>query len=187
MNFDIRLLENSDVIPESNHYPHTPWINGVSHGDKYNLAFEIDESEGADTYLAMLIGHRLRYWKTDVFEKERFVCTRPLKWSEAFKAEREELAWLALAKDIGDFELYQRIDGKLIERTLHRDHVWTFYKAQLPERVRKGKQADILERVHIEREKKARNRGESYWRKVHQREAEASPSTSPSPAQGALF
>jgi hypothetical protein len=178
---NVSEYEKSWEIPTPKEYPNTPWTHQVTNGEKYRLAFEIpaDEQESADMYFAMLIGHRLRYDKGEIREDGHFVGHRPLQWREAFERERDALAWLAFAKDIGDFALYEVIDGQRVERTKHRDHVWNLFGARLPERIA-GKPAEILETVHIKREKAAKGRGESYWRKGH------APKPEPS-SQGALF
>lgn len=174
---NIGQYENSDEIPEPNQYPNTPWTRGA---DKYGAAFDIaeDDQESADIHLWMLVGYSLRYDLVEIVEDKRVVGRRKLKWREAFASEREALAWRAFAKDIGDFELYSMVDGQRIERTKHRDRVWKLFKARLPEKVA-GKPADMLETVHIKREKTAKGRGESYWRKGH--------TPKPEPAQGGLF
>jgi hypothetical protein len=124
----------------------------------------------------------LRYDVVEIIEDKRIVGQRKLKWREAFANEREALAWRAFAKDIGDFELYTMVDSQRVERTTHRDRVWKLFKARLPEKVA-GKPADMLENVHIKREKAATGRGESYWRKGHAPKIEPEPPN----AQGALF
>jgi hypothetical protein len=178
---NIHEYENSEEMPSPDRYPRTPWIREVTMGEKYNPVFGIAEGdqEGADIYLWMFVGHRLRYDKAQVVEDERVVGVRPLQWREAFVREREALAWFAFAKDIGDYELYSEVNGQRVERTKHRDRVWQLFGARLPERVA-GRKEDILERVHIKRERSAKGRGESYWRKGH------TPKPEP-PAQGALF
>lgn len=179
---DISAYENLDVIPTPDQYPNTPWAHGA---DRYSAAFEIAEGdqEAADIHLWMLVGFSLRYDECQVIEDNRVIRTRKLKWREAFEQERERLAWRAFAKDIGDYELYSLVDGKRIERTTYRDRAWQLFKARLPDRVA-GKPADILEQVHIKREKAAKGRGESYWRKGHAPERQQSPSQ---PTQEALF
>jgi hypothetical protein len=164
---DISKYENSDDVPSKDQYPNTPWTHQATLGQKYNLALEIPEGEqeSADTYLWMCVGHRLRYDKAEVWQDKRFIGFRPLKWREAFEREREAIAWRAFARDIGAFELYSMVDGARIERTTNRDRVWKMYKARLPERVVGRQDKDILERVHIQREKNAKRRGEVYWRK----------------------
>jgi len=189
---DIHKYENSEEIPEPAEYPNTPW----SGGDRYKGAFEIAEGnqESADTYLWMLVGYSLRYDICEVVENGRVIHCRKLKWREAFEHEREALAWRAFAKDIGtnregktcdirdDWGLYSVVDGKRVERTKHRDHVWKLFGARLPERVA-GQPADMLEQVHRKREKSAKSRGESYWRWGHA----PKPEQPEPPAQGALF
>jgi hypothetical protein len=161
---NIREYENSEETPVSERYPRTPWMREVTNGEKYNPAFGIaeDDQESADIHLWMLVGHRLRYDPGNHL----------LTWREAFEREREALAWIALAKDIGDWALYYEQDGKRVERTTHRDHVLRLFGARLPERVAGRQDVDILERVHIKREKSAKQKGESYWRKGPQPQVE---------------
>jgi hypothetical protein len=186
---DFRQFENSEEIPMPTEYPNTPWTSEATNGEKYNLAFDIParEQESADMYFAMLIGHCLRYNEVIVYnEKDVLVGRRRLKWCEAFEREREALAWMAFAKDGGtnfdDWGFYRMVNGERVERTTHRDHIWKLFGARLPERIT-GKSADILERTHIKREKAAKGRGESYWRKGHA----GQPEPQKEPSQGALF
>lgn len=192
---NIREYENSEEIPQPAQYPRPPAIWEEAPGLKYGEAFKVAEAdqEGADIYLWMLVGHSLRYDVCEIFnEKGVVIDRRPLKWREAFEREREALAWRAFAKDIGtdragrrcdigdDWGLYSMVNGERVERTKHRDHVWKLFGARLPDRI-VGKPADILETVHIKREKAAKGRGESYWRKGH------APKPEPEPIQGGLF
>lgn len=179
---DIQAYENCDEIPEPDQYPNTPWGRGA---DKYSAAFEIpeDDQEAADIHLWMLVGYSLRYDYVEITEDNRVIGHRKLKWREAFESERDRLAWRAFAKDIGDFELYSMVEGKRVERTTHRDRVWKLFKARLPEKIA-GTPEDILERVHKKREKSAKSKGESYWRKGHT--PPASDNVKP-PTQEALF
>jgi hypothetical protein len=182
---DINAYENSEEIPEPDQYPNTAWAPGPGRTDKYGAAFDIaeDDQERADIHLWMLVGYSLRYDVCQILEDNRIIGQRKLKWREAFETEREALAWRAFAKDIGDFELYSTVDGKRIERTKHRDLVWKLFKARLPKRVA-GAPNDILERAHIKREKSAKSKGESYWRKGH---APTPEQPQQQPAQEALF
>lgn len=185
---DIREFENSETIPAPRDYPRTPWTSQTTNGEKYNLAFDIPEGEqaSADDYFLMLVGHCLRHNEVAVYENDVMVGRRPLKWREAFAQEREALAWMAFARDGGtsfdDWGFYRIANGERVERTTHRDHVWKLFGARLPDRVA-GKSADVLERAHIKREKSAKGKGESYWRKGHAPQ----PEQPQPPAQGALF
>lgn len=185
---DISKFENLEEIPEPKDYPNTAWTPGPGSSDKYRAAFDIaeDDQERADIHLWMLVGYSLRYDVCEIIEDGRVIGQRKLKWREAFEHERDALAWRAFTKDIGDFELYSMVDGQRVERTTHRDRAWKLFKAQLPERIRVNKPTDILETVHIKRQKSAKAKGESYWRKGH---TPASDNVSqPEPAtQGALF
>jgi hypothetical protein len=165
----IAELEIMETVPTQAEYPNTSWGRNATLGEKYNGAFAAENQEQADFWLLMLVGHRLRF------------DSHSLTWKQAFIIEREELAWRALAKDIGDFELYAKTDEGLIERAVHREFVARMYKAALPIGITGRKESDILERVHIRRERAAKVRGESYWRKGHQPEQVAEP------AQGSLF
>lgn len=168
---NIAEFENLDTTPKPEEYPNTSWGRNVTLGEKYNGAFAAENQEMADFWLLMLVGHRLRY------------DSHSLTWRQAFEIEREELAWRALAKDIGDYELYAKVDDEVLERTTNRDFVWRTYKAALPEKATGWKGEDILERVHIKREKSAKGRGESYWRKGYRPQADKPKP----PTQGALF
>lgn len=181
---NIKDYENLDVIPTREEYPDTAWGTGAIYGDKYGAALDIPENdqEAADIHLWMLVGYSLRHDVCEIFENHVVIERRPLKWKEAFAAVREHIAWRAFARDIGDFALYSMVDGQRIENTACRDHVWKLFGARLPERIA-GRQDDILERVHIKREKAARGKGESYWRKPPTIEPEQ-PTQS---VQGALF
>jgi len=181
---DFQAYENSEETPAQEQYPRTPWAREATNREKYNPAFGVpeDDQESADIHLWMCVGHRLRYDQAQAFKNGLPDGWRPLQWREAFEREREALAWQALAKDIGDWALYHVVDGKRVERTTYRDHVWKLFKARLPERVAGRQDGDILERVHSKREKAAERRGESYWRKP--------PKSAPEPqqpAQEALF
>jgi hypothetical protein len=161
---NIAEIENLETVPNPEQYPRSPWAMGVMHGEKYGGAFAAKSQEEADGWLLMLVGHRLRF---DSYQ---------LTWRKAFEREREALAWFAFAKDIGDWELYTKVGDELVERKDHREFVARFYKAALPESITGLAGADILERTHIRREKGAKSRGESYWRKGHSQ-----------PTQGGLF
>lgn len=70
--------------------------------------------------------------------------------------EKDEYPNTPWTKDIGDFALYSKVDGVIVERTTHRDHVLKLFNARLPESVTGRADKDILETVHIKREKNAR-------------------------------
>lgn len=166
---NIAEIENLETHPTREQFPRSSWAPDVGLGEKYGAALAAKDQEEADLWMLMLVGHRLRF------------DGRSLSWKQAFELEREALAWLAFARDIGDWELYSKVEGELVERAENRVFVARFYKAALPERITGRKGADILERTHIRREKSAKSKGESYWRKGHG----AEPSSPP--AQGALF
>lgn len=184
---DIAKYENLDVVPEKHEYPRCDWEPNAGSAEKYTPALSITTQEDADIHLWMLVGHALRYARAKVVDKGGLVTVRLLTWREAFQREREALAWRAFARDVGagpdnkpceigdNWGLYSLVDGERRERTVNRDHIAKLFNARLPERVTGKRGADILERVQIKRERAAKGKGETYFRKGH------------NPAQGGLF
>ena len=182
---EIATVENLDVIPKAEEIPNSPWTHQVANGNKYSGAFTVKDREEADLNFLMYVGHRLRFDKVMTKQADGSYRTRAATWKEACRLEREQLAWMAFARDVGNGELYTMVDGCKVERTSSRDFVREMYGAELPERIRARKEADILEQVHLKREKAAKRRGEVYWRNVQKFPEQSE--TVQAPAQQGLF
>jgi hypothetical protein len=179
---DFKHLEYSDETPDPTEYPATRWISKCLNGDKYIEAFKVETKEDADAYLLALVGHSLRYMRLRAADGRVVSIT----WRQAFKHEREELAWFALARDVKNGGLFRReqdFQGNwgTVENRAARDFAWSMYGAELPKSATGKPEKDIVERVHVKRAKAAESKGQSYWRKGH------TPPASPAPAQGGLF
>lgn len=163
---DIGQIENLEVTPDNSEYPYSPWVKDSTQGERYNGAFDVTTQEDADIHLLMCIGWALRYKDLPIKRPNGNITGwRKLTWKEAVADQRESIAWMAFAKDV--VILYREDRGVKIENTHNRDFVKQWYKAELPERVAGNRsKSDILEDVHRKREKAAKAKGETYWRKV---------------------
>lgn len=167
--YRIEVLERLDVVPEPHQYPPTPWTDDCSQGDKYDGCFTAQTQEDADIQLLMCVGHTLRYGKR--YDSEA-MCWRKLTWAEAFWRERDNIAWMAFAKDVGCGDILQRelVDGQYVtvQRTKYRDHVQQLFKARLPAGIIGGANPDnTATRVAAKRSKNAKNAGVVNWERNH--------------------
>lgn len=164
-NDSITKLAGLDMIPhESNLPPHELPPDALM-GTLLNPAFDCETQIEADLYLRKLLIHWLRFGKS----KQRERMFQKLTAKEAVLQIRAALWWFALAKDIGAGELFEmRWAGSecvKVERTKHRELVCQLFGAT--DQTRKLTEADILERVHLKRERAAKKAGKVYWRKQH--------------------
>lgn len=165
MNYEIVQLETLNTFPDLDDYPPSPWGQFPTNGQKYDSAFEVETQEDADMILLVLVGHSLQFGYIAFRADNGFLSRRRMTWREAFRAEREALAFYALAKDVCPF-LYRGVGPDRVENTKARDFVWKFYRAELPASVMRTHEPDILERVHRKNEKAAKARGETYQRNI---------------------
>lgn len=158
-------LAELEFVPSDKQLPPHELPPNALMGALLNPAFECESEAEAGVYIRKLLIHWLRFGKSKDPKKAMYKLTV----KEAIAQIRTALWWFALARDIGENELYStRWVGdtcEKVERTKYRELACQLFGAS--DLSRKAQDAELLDRVHSKRERAAKKRGEVYWRKVH--------------------